>query len=338
MSNPAIANEIAIHPAFNHIVGCMNIKRNMSLSLSAYAQGKPLASYLLEGEAGCGKTELGLAYADAIAEVLGVKKLFMRSPGEFRDLASPEWKKIVNWILGEDEGVLVIDEIHELPKTGGTKQLQLFARFLRKALDNTNKGQLMSFDGVNSFTFDKCKKVIIVMTNHAKRMDDAIRSRFESILIPLYSDGELEQIAGLMLAKEGMVSSTKGKEVDTVLRTIARATKGTARPISKIVNALSRYGKKLITIADAFQIMQATEIFPHGLNLEEIRALDLMTSQPCKKDVLESTYPTLGDNFRDSMAHMLVRGLCVKGAGGQYVTSEKGKDFLAFIKSKGFEW
>ncbi len=99
--------------AFPHIIGQTAIKSRLEASINA-PENTDLSQPIFFGEAGLGKTELGNAYALAMAEKLGCEITHFNSPEEFRHQESAELSKLLTVLESDEPAVIVIDEIHKI--------------------------------------------------------------------------------------------------------------------------------------------------------------------------------------------------------------------------------
>jgi Holliday junction resolvasome RuvABC ATP-dependent DNA helicase subunit len=312
---------------FANVIGQERIKSRLMASINAPEDAK-LAQVGLYGQAGLGKTQIGRAYANALAEKHGWEILAV-TPEMLRLSDSPFFIQFKHW-LAADTGILLMDEIHELSGIN-TVQMQKILSFLLKALDEQNEGSLITFDADESYYFDKSKKVIIGMTNHKDKMSSALVSRMAECDLQPYSTEEMQNITLFMLANNGMTVDS-----EKTLKVLAMASKGTARPLDNMVNHFALLGQETITLKIAIQAMIDLNMFPKGLTRDEVRLIEL-AQQAKPKAVLRLQLPNL-TTFNDSIAYMM--GLGFLELHGQNIKTTTGKKsgtvFLQQLRASGF--
>ena len=310
--------------AFENVIGQSTIKSRLMASLNA-PEGAKLAQVGLYGQAGLGKTQLGRAYAHALAKKYGWEILAV-TPEMLRLADSPFFIQFKQWLAAKN-GILLMDEIQELEQIK-TVQMQKILSFLLKALDEQNEGSLIAFDADESFYYDKSQKVIIGMTNHKDQMNKALVSRMaECDLLP-YTPEEMQQITLFMLANNGMTVDN-----EKTLKVLAMASKGTARPLDNMVKHFSLLGQEEITMETAIKTMIDLNMFPKGLTRDEVRLIELAKT-PKPKAVLRLQLPNL-TAINDSIAYMMGHGF-LEVQGQNIKTSTTGTKFLKQLQAAGF--
>lgn len=312
---------------FEKIVGQETIVSRLMTSINS-PENTRLAQPLFFGEAGLGKTEIGRAYANGIAEKLGCEVLFFNSPAEFRHSESAELQTLLNW-FADETGVLVIDECHLFDSAKTVAMLKVQS-FLLKCLDGQNAGKLIQFDQDNSFTYDKSKKVIILMTNYPNKVNPALASRMDTCTLQPYTHHELEKICVQMLAENGMTAAC-----EKTVALMAKASRGTARPLYNMIQHFSRLGLEIIDMQTTVETMRTLDMFPRGLNMDEIRLLKL-ASKPTTKSIAQMAITGLEKTLSKSLAYMMGHGLVTALNGGQFKTSAKGQKFLSSLQALNF--
>lgn len=223
--------------------------------------------------------------------------------------------------------LIVFDEAHKFSEKT-TIAMQKVHSFLLKCLDEQNKGKAIQFDADRTFYYDKSQKVICMMSNYDDKMNPALLSRMDVCRLSPYSPEELEMIAVKMITEHGM-----GVEDEKVLRLLAMASRGTARPLDNMVRELSRRGMEIITKAMAIETMSQLEMFPTGLNGDEVRLLNLARNGSPKNNI-KTALPNLRD-LNGSISYLMnVKFLTVKGS--ELFTTPKGAKYLAQLTSNGF--
>lgn len=323
---------------FSNIIGQTAIKNRLSVSLNA--ENMPmLAQPLLVGERGSGKTEIADAYATALAQKMGVEVLKYNSPSEFRHVDSPEWQNLKNWFLNDKDGVLIIDEIHHI-NIKPTVQMTTVFNFLLKALDGQNTGKTLHFqttynpDGsANSTytTFDKSRKVVILLTNHVDKVDAALMSRMDCCTMAPYTADEMEQLAVLQLSKFELAASD-----DVVVKMLAKSARGIGRPLYEMAKHIHRMGINMVTQEIAVKAMQQMDMFPHGLQMAEITLLE-HARKPISNKVAGMLVTSLQSNIGNTVSYLA--GVCrflTLAHNGTFQLSERGAKYLKSLKTFGF--
>lgn len=320
---------------FSNIIGQTSIVSRLTASINS--DGALLAQPIFFGEAGLGKTAIGKAYANAIAEKLKTEVTFFNSPEEFRHADGDEFKSLLNWFRAKT-GILVIDECHKFGDKP-TIQMQKVHNFLLKCLDAQNEGKLLVFDTIRvgeneyetrEFSHDKSKKVIVMMTNYKNKVNPALASRMDVCELQPYSHAELEKICIQMLASAGMVA-----ECDKTIALLAKASRGTARPLYNMIQHFSRFGIEIVTRDFAIQTMRDLDMFPRGLSKHEIHLLQI-ARKPTTKSIAQMVVTGLQGNIAKSVAYLMGHGLMEAMSGSQIKTSKKGENFLHTLQTIGF--
>lgn len=311
---------------FTKIIGQSSIVSRLTASINSNCA--MLAQPIFFGEAGLGKTEIGKAYANAIAEKLETEVTFFNSPEEFRHADSTEFQILLNWLSAES-GVLVIDECHKFSDKA-TVQMMKVQSFLLKCLDGQNKGKLIQFDQDNSFTYDKTQKVIILMTNYRDRVNPALASRMDVCDLQPYSPEELGKICVQMLGNAGMVA-----ECEKTVSLLAKASRGTARPLYNMIQHFTRLGHETITRDFAIKTMRDLDMFPCGLTKHEIHLLQI-AQKPTTKSIAQMMVTGLQGNMSKSVSYLMGINLMEALSGSHIQTSKKGAKFLEQLTKVGF--
>lgn len=317
---------------FSNIIGQSAIKSRLGVSINARPETM-LAQPIFCAEKGAGKTEIAMAYKEAIAQKLEVEPLVFHSPKEFRNVESDAWAKIQNWFLNQESGVLVIDECHHFNEKT-TVQMDKVLSFMLKALDGQNTGKLLPFDADNFATFDKSKKVIIMLTNYPERINPALKSRMDLCTLAPYTESEMEQLTILQLAKFELVA-----ESEFVTKLLAKSARGTGRPLYELAKHISRMHHEGIVTKDiAIETMRQMDMLPQGLNAGEVQLLQHVEDKKVLSAKIAGMLVTsLQTNMANTLSYMAgVCGLINLNPNGTFTLSPKGKSYLKTISGLGF--
>jgi Holliday junction resolvasome RuvABC ATP-dependent DNA helicase subunit len=306
-------------PPFESIIGQNAICKRLAVSVNA-VEGSPLANPCLFGPAGAGKTEIGLAYARAMGEKLDAPIWGVSTPQDLRTVESQgfqDWKSF----LASSAGVFYIDEVHELAITP-TRQTRMVNSYLLKALDAQNQGRDIPFTDDESFVFDNTRKVVIIMTNFPDKLmtnNAALISRMEKCNLSPYSAAEMQAIT-------------------------PRASRGTARPIYKMVEHFQKLGHETITTDLAVDTLSTLEMFPWGLTKAEMNLLNMVSVRAMPQNVIKASGLKLD---ADSIPYMLApsfntitkpASLITLETNGSIIATKRGNQLLKAVKDAGFRF
>jgi Holliday junction resolvasome RuvABC ATP-dependent DNA helicase subunit len=315
--------------AFENIIGQETIKARLLTGVNA-ASGCRRPQSLFLGQAGLGKTEIAHSLVCAYDSD---NVLWFNSPEEFRNTDSTEFQNLITWL--KDEGseenpkILVIDECHKFTEKA-TIAMQKVHCFLLKCLDDQNKGKLIQFDADRSFSYDKRKAVIVMMTNYENRINPALMSRMDVCRLSNYSKEELELIAIKMMSDNNLTVDD-----ERVYKLLATASRGTARPLHNMIQHMTCYGTVVITREIAIRCMGELEMFPKGLVQDEARLLT-MAKTAVEKNVVKAAIPNLAPVLNNSVSYLISQDLLTIN-GTKYVTTDEGKKYLKRIAALGFQ-
>jgi Holliday junction resolvasome RuvABC ATP-dependent DNA helicase subunit len=312
---------------FTKIIGQKSIVNCLLVSVNA-SEGAKLAQPLFFGEKGLGKTQLAKPYAKAMADKLECKVTFFNTPLDARSDESAEWQAFLQF-LDAETGVLMMDEFHEM-SIKPTVQMMKMQSFLLKCLDAQNEGRSIPLDLDHSYTYDKCKKVIIGMSNYSEKINPALASRMDVCELQPYSAEELGQICVQMLENVGMVA-----ECEKTVALLAKASRGTARPLYNMIQQFSRIGCQTITRELTITTMRDMGMFPCGLTKHEIHLLQI-ANKPTTKSIAQMMVTGLQSNMSKSIAYLMGIDLMEALSGSQIKTSKKGNRFLEQLTRAGF--
>jgi Holliday junction resolvasome RuvABC ATP-dependent DNA helicase subunit len=321
---------------FENIVGQETAIARLLVGANA-PEGTSLPQPLFFGEAGLGKTEVARATARALAEKLECDVTWFNSPEEFRDADGDGIKTLLAWLEAK-RGVLVIDECHKF-NLAPTRNMQKVTGFFLKCLDEQNAGKIILFDNVYDksdgtfheriFSYDKSQKVIIMMTNHDDQMDSALISRMDVVRLETYTSEELQLITVKMLNDNSLTVDD-----EKVIKLLAMASRGTARPLDNIIRHLARFGEPVITRETAIQAMIQMGMFPLGLTMAERQLLEL-AKNPVPKPVAKASITGLEKTLGNSVAFLMSQSFLTL-EGPNLKTTDKGKRCLSNMVKLGF--
>jgi Holliday junction resolvasome RuvABC ATP-dependent DNA helicase subunit len=318
---------VSIASPFNSLVGMEAAKSVLVDNLAANQTGKvPLLSAVILAPAGTGKTALAKALCKA-RETSGAAVLEIL-PSAVRKLGAA-WDELVNFLAAPGPKTLFIDEAHELFSPGRTVQLAKIGSLCMSALDgNRPDSQAIKFSDELEILFNRHSCQIILATNFPGKMPEALAGksgRAFRLELPLYSDGEVAQIAHLMLSAKGISGN------EDSLASLARVARGSARPLEHLTAALFTRavlaGKGTVNKGDILAAMITCGLFPLGFSREEIKCLEFLKNANTQA-VLAARFPNLDSpTLRAFMAHGLGNGLIGKTNGG-FALTDKGRRYF----------
>lgn len=329
-----------IREFYAHLIGQENAVTQRVKAWTAYALGAHPKSALIKGEAGLGKTALMKADAKAAQFAMEARGetgeiLFYKSSGELRKNGE-SWKQFISTALDSSTGAtfIYLDEFHEiLPLlVQGAKVIQLL-----KGWTDKERGEFrsVSFGDEGTATRHASQICFVVGTNFPSKIPDyqAISSRLGEIELELYTITELQEIAVLMAKEAGLRVAT-----DTV-GTLARCGRGTARPISKIIDKATETalieGKSTLNKGDALTIMKENNLYPHGLTRLEVAMLGEGEKGYIAKQTVETALAVEAKIVKDSLSYLSFSGLASVN-GSKFTTSQDGRNYLAAIRHAKF--
>jgi Holliday junction resolvasome RuvABC ATP-dependent DNA helicase subunit len=326
MSKPVI-DIVAIASPFNSLIGMDSSKAVLVDNLAANQTGRvPLLSMVVLAPAGTGKTALCKALCKARA-ASGAAVLEIL-PSAVREKGKP-WDAVVNFLAAPGPKTLFVDEAHELYDIKRTVQLAKLAALCMGALDgNRPDNQNVKFSNELEIGFNRHECQIVLATNFPGKMPEALTGksgRAFRLELPLYSDGEIAQIAHLMLSEKGIKGNAES------LESLARVARGSARPLEHLTGALFTRavleGKSTVNKEDIQKAMVTCSLFPMGFSKEEVRCLHFLQSANTQA-VLAARFPNLDTgSLRNFMSHALGNGLIGKTNGG-FILTDKGRRYF----------
>jgi Holliday junction resolvasome RuvABC ATP-dependent DNA helicase subunit len=330
---PLPSSTVNFHPVFNHVIGQDTAKSVLSLAIASADidedERPDLCQPIFLGEAGLGKTELAETYGKAIAARLGCDMIRIGTPKDVRNLA--EFDPIFERIVDDEYLVLYIDECHELePSKPAHAKL---ATFIRKALDRQNDNKPIQIaDRVT--VFNRKKKVIILSTNHADKMDTALMSRMQKINLVPYKMDEIRAITNKILEKNDITVDNQ----QTVDR-IAICGRGTARPIvnlvqNSIIPMMKCTSSSHLNNNIVMEALKQNEMFPGGLTLPEVAFLLVLRGAPKNRLQILSTVTSLDGGFAKAAAYLQTHKLVQMQTNGIFHLTSKGSAYIKHCREE----
>lgn len=337
-----------VEKLFSHIVGMEEQVAELIRSVMSFFNGGELVSILIEAEAGKGKTALLAAYAKAL-ELVGITAIQV-TPSEFRKSGDETWAEIMNALCEQrHDYALLIDEGHELFANGATVQLKKIASFALKALDGNFKGGTIRLGDNIIAEFHRKNCALALATNFPGRIPEAIRSRAFRMILPDYSEKDLQKILLGMATKNGLTLAAETAKI------IAKCGRGTARPMEQIVRQLNiqlasaERQKSTVNRDDVIDALRSLQMFPRGLNVNEVKLLERCAHNPVPDRIQQAMFPgSDAATLRKSRAYLMLptegKNGDLDGAPflapvtGGFMTTDKGKRYLDDCRKAGFAW
>jgi Holliday junction resolvasome RuvABC ATP-dependent DNA helicase subunit len=199
-------------------------------------------------------------------------------------------------------------------------------------MDGQNKGRSIPYSADEYTVFDRSKKVVIIATNYREKINPALLSRMDDIILEAYSDAELQAIAIKMLADNELIADN-----ELTIEILAKASRGTARPLFNLVTHLTRKDipDNTVTIHDAVQAMAELNQYPFGLNRDEVTLLD-KAKKSYSRNIAVIALTSLEKCYNKTISYLETRGLLAIQSNGDVLTTKKGKAYLAKLSELGF--
>lgn len=321
-----------INEAFAKIVGQENACARLSSSLESVDNGGIMENLFLKGEAGLGKSAIMRAHAEALKD-RGFDVMYLEHSDELRKNgeAFATWLQLV---MDSPRYAIFFDEVHKLfQKT--TVQTDKVVAYLMKIGDGGNRNKTIRIADETTCVFNPSNHVVVMGTNLAGKLPDAMQNRFPGIRLRHYVQDELVTILQSMLEREEMKPAC-----DKTLIDIAKCGRGTARPMEKIIQQLKvavGHQKSSINKEDVKNALKLAEMFPWGVQVPELQIMQVCRAVPHRDIVLEATLPSVDKKtLKDSKGFLCSKGMGVQGTNG-FHTTEKGIRYMGEIEKQGFK-
>lgn len=338
-----------IDDCFSSIVGHANAVSLLKQSAYAYAHGGVPNNFLLLAEAGQGKTRLGRSYFSALKAAAKYRSRPLDSrwyskPESLR-LEGDEFEDLLNAFRFSRDLAIAFDELSEFG-VKSTRQLDKIYSLMKELLDgngweNGEKKIKFDSDPENEFTFRRGEFCILGATNHPDKIPDrdAIRSRFQTLVLGKFTLEETTKILMWMLKEKGILAN------EQTIGLIARCSRGGGRVLERMtdhfVTMLDSTNKKTRTINrdEVLAAMKVLELYPQGLTKSEVLILQKCAEKPYTSSSLALTVETDGKNeskkVRSSIAFLESKKfLNLKGR--SVITTKEGKYFLDELRREKF--
>jgi len=290
------------------IVGQSSVIKKLRLFTMSHSDRTPFPTLLFTGSHGLGKTFL----AEKVAKVLGRKFISVncgsiKKKDDFMDSVFPA-------INGPS--TIFLDESHNLSKDITTVLLTL----LNPTSDHKNEIEHNGF----KFSYDMKNINLIFATTDAHMMFRPLKNRAFALYFSSYSNEDLIDILNLYL---------KDITLDCNLKEVADACRSRARDAFLLSQNIIRHsiisGSKVITDKDWNDISETFEIYPLGLNKQEVDLLELIKDHgPISCANLALKLYVNEDNIKSEMEIRLRElGLIENTTKGRQVTDEGLKYF-----------
>lgn len=321
-----------IDKAFKNIVGQENAKARLSSSLDSIDNGGIMENLLVGGQAGLGKSALMRAHSEALKE-RGFEVLYLEKAAELRKKGScyDGWLQM---IMDCPRYAIFFDEVQTLFKKT-TIQTDSVVEYLMKVGDGGNRRKTVRVGEEMTCSFDPSNHVVFLGTNLEGDLTDAILDRYPRLALKEYDHDQLVAILQIMLGREDMKPAC-----ETTLANIAKCGRGTARPMEKIITQLRvavGHSKSTINREDVTTALKLADMFPLGVESQEIQILQATKSTPMRDVVLSAVLPSVDSKtLKASKGYLIAQKLGVQLTSG-FQATDKGVRYMTDIQKAGFK-
>ncbi len=293
---------------------------------AAYGNGY-LEPLLIAGDVGMGKTRIMKAIGYIVKAVFPAKENNIQffpngenlgTPSQFMDdYASP--------FVHDKDGMLLVDEAHELPKVTAVK--------LRDMIQPDAGAKPVDVKhGDATITVDPTRWTALFATNEIQKFSAALRSRLKMIMLEEYTDDQMAQIL-FNGAKEQNLRFNE----DSLLP-LAASSRGSARDVVSIVQDLVKMGarknKTTINKDDVTELLKIRGMFPLGLTKKEVDTLVMLEDRPRQLQSIAAMNNLASPQQRVLDSYLFRRNLME--VEGKRKLTEEGRAYLAELRKRHF--
>jgi len=291
---------------------------------------------------GLGKTKLIMVLLSFIEDILG-REVVWFPRGEDLGTRIQFVEKTMIPLFNDRDAVIGIDEVHEWKPN-----VQSFVRSLIEVTAERAPKTVRAI-GDSEVTYDPLRNGFVIATNKLEKLDAPLLSRFEQIRLPLYSLGEMEQIVRLIAKKVQIKLSA------TAVKMIAEANRGTARDVVQWLDNVRSYlnttGKKELDEKGALEVIKTREVFPQGVNSDELKTLlllekaalsienkggEMQLKELAGANGVTSAEQNANETFLRQKQFIRTRGTrSLTIAGAEYLKTLRKLDFIPELKKAG---
>lgn len=238
---------------FGNFIGQTNVKKQLTLAIhSALRRGDRLPHILLVAPPGVGKTSLAAIIAELMYQ-------------DFESFFMPISDRILEGLMSEFEGIVLLDELHRAP----ARQQELLLNVLHDGYLQTKSGLRIENQNI---TF-------IGATTEGDKLVDAVRERFP--LRPLFDPYTDEEMAEIILIMAETEHATIPRKSAFKLAKAALGVPRNARNIVYTWRDLELQQKHV----EPLQVLAAMRLTDTGLSAEHIRYCEFLAKAGGKAGV-----------------------------------------------------
>jgi len=306
-------------PNFDGVIGQKSALDKLEFFIENHSVENPIPTLLFMGSHGLGKTYV----AEKLAK--SMKRRFVEiNCGVLQCDKDLIEGVLLNMVLGEDPVTILFDESHNLNSEITTILLSLLNP------SSTMKNELRYKNW--NIVFDMSKINVIFATTDAHKMFGPLKNRCQEIYFDSYD------IESLMSMLQFYCSNVRFSCDRTSLGEACRGRGRNAFVLSQNINRyFSKKSEKVLTENDWTKLKNIFEIYPLGLNRQEVELLNVIYSQgPISSANIALTMMVNTDNI-ESEIEIRPRELgLVKSSSRGRILSEKGLEYIeTYINKKG---
>lgn len=261
---------------FKSILGQDNVKKRLAVLIQGWRRGNHVPPVFLTGSFGCGKTTIGRTFLAHFTGDAGQTKEMIYFDGAYINTVQ-RCIDLLQHFSGMNR-TIYIDECHEIPKVSQNFLLTWFNTVSYFNPVNTVKTR----DG--EYTIDFHLNQFVFATTEPDKIIKPLRSRFRTIVLEPYSDFDLEKVARLhlnQLKKSGAIDfDFTGSSISKIIQYSRRIPRSICDMINLIYNYLIIDENEKITCAFLEEIFKTENIFPLGLDIDEVSVLKKVFENP----------------------------------------------------------
>lgn len=249
-----------VNTDFNGVVGQKSVTNKLSFFMETHSKSTPVPTMIFTGSHGLGKTYI----ASKMAKGMGRKYVEVNC-GSIKTEKDFLYNILINRVVGDEPVTILMDESHELSQDITTLLLTLLNP--NKSMENS-----IYIDGWN-FIYNMSNINIIFATTDAHKMFKPLLNRCERIYFESYNENDLLQM--VYMYSPSVTFKCDKKE-------LALACRGRGRDAFNLSQKINRYvmsknnGDGGFLEEDWSYLKDVFEIFPMGLNKQEVQLLDII--------------------------------------------------------------